>query len=886
MSGRTPPGQRRRFVLLLAAACLCLLLRRSAALDTPTTLRYRIVEESPIGTFVGDVIGDVIGDVTNVTRPPLLLTVLSRRNVAHARYFSFERRTGVLRTRVRIDRDAVCAGRDACALRLHVAVHGGSSSEIFVIVAVVVTVDDVNDNAPSFAVDGNHVTRWVPEDAPPGTMVRLPRAEDLDGPRYGVQDYHVVRGPAEFELRVEGSVAYLVVRARLDREREASYGVLVSAVDGGDPPRSGTLSVTVYVADVNDNRPTFTRAVYTATVAEDLSPGATVAAVTATDRDSTTRLVYALARKTAHMYGRQFAVHATTGHIVLSAPLDYETLPVYHLVVTARERHLDSLPAECRVDIAVSDVNDNAPDITLNALTRSARVEVSEAASRGAFVAVLSVRDDDSGASGRATCHTDSNAFALSPLSPGEYKLQTSAVLDRERRSGYPVQVICVDGGIPPLTSHATFDVSILDVNDNAPTFNRSLYAATITENNDVTEFIVDVHATDADAGANGHVTYSIPDAGSRRLLCVHPVSGRVTARAVFDHEAARRLVVDVVASDNGVPPRRTTARISLTIEDANDEAPRFGAQRYRFSALENSPTGTVVGRLVADDADDPPYDHFRFVILRGEEEVSCPFVVDASSGRVTTTRPLDREVKRSFTVVVVVVDVLMSSLNSTTSVIIVVDDLNDNHPLIVFPADDNVTWHVSPEVPVGHVISTVAATDADVGRNAQLRYALETPDEFFVIDALSGDVIAKRSIAGVRGEIRNLRVRVCDLGLPVRCATRQINVLVNGSLPFNAHAPRLLSGSSLVIVVCIASASGVAAVCLLAAILALRKRERERNETCRLRKCSGDVRWYATDNNGHPAAILIPEARLADRLTQDNVKQLDTKVGGAHSNY
>lgn len=227
----------------------------------------------------------------------------------------------------------------------------------------------------------------------------------------------------------------LVVQRPLDRETASNYRLTLTALDGGSPPRSAFIQVAVVVLDVNDNRPTFDRPSYDATVDENLPIGSTVLRLHATDADDSANAVvrYYLSSTSLASYGDVFAVDEISGDVVVIEHLDFESMSVYHLEVCA----VDSGPevmtsSDVMVVIRVNDMNDNVPVIVVNTLTTSGThvVEVVENSTSGTFVGHVTVRDDDSGLNGQTSCtmtsHSTDNILRLEHVFDAEYQVSFS----------------------------------------------------------------------------------------------------------------------------------------------------------------------------------------------------------------------------------------------------------------------------------------------------------------------------------------------------------------------------------------------------------------------------------------------------------------------------
>ena len=176
---------------------------------------------------------------------------------------------------------------------------------------------------------------------------------------YVFQRYFIVSGNDDGAFRLvsgtgSGTPLELAVSARLDHEVTTDYRLVVAAVDGGAPPKTGLVTVHISVADSNDNRPVFDQATYTATVREDAAVGTSVVRVHAVDEDSgkNGQVRYHIDRKRCDVRG-QFEVDAVTGVIVTREPLDYELIQQYLLIVVAVDQGPQSLKTSAIISVEV-----------------------------------------------------------------------------------------------------------------------------------------------------------------------------------------------------------------------------------------------------------------------------------------------------------------------------------------------------------------------------------------------------------------------------------------------------------------------------------------------------------------------------------------------------
>jgi len=417
---------------------------------TVLEVQYVFSEESPIGTVVGNVVEDAnlaeLYDVDTLRQLRFRFLKQLPDNV-----FDVDSETGVIRASGRVDRETLCsplelADDETCDVRLDVVLQ---PLAFFRIIRVTVVVADMNDHAPSFT-DGE-LTVTVPESTGVESTLLVPEATDLDGAEFGVQSYNLVSDADRFMLTAaerrddnDRFKARLILTKPLDRELEDSYHLQIVAVDGGSPPKSGTLDVNVVVEDVNDNSPVFDHESYQASLPEDVEVGTTFVRVHAADHDEglNGQVIYSLsgARRLP------FDVNNATGDVYVSGAIDHERRSVYQLTVKARDRGSPPTePATVSLTVRVVDVNDNAPTISVDTLSSTPGVaEIAEDSAAGSFVAHLSVFDADAGSNGRFTCdlREENNEgqrprFTLSPMiggSDGEFQITTAVELDHEQQ--------------------------------------------------------------------------------------------------------------------------------------------------------------------------------------------------------------------------------------------------------------------------------------------------------------------------------------------------------------------------------------------------------------------------------------------------------------------
>ncbi|XP_039564625.1 protocadherin gamma-B2-like, partial [Passer montanus] len=485
-----------------------------------------------------------------------------------------------------------------------------------------VAIEDVNDNAPTFSKAVLDLE--IGELIPPGARFPLEMARDVDAGSNSLLTYQLTSDPS-FSLSVKEKPGgkkqpELVLERPLDREKQSSFDLVLTAVDSGEPAMSGTVLIHINVTDANDNPPVFSKSVYEARVAENLPAGSLVLRVVATDADvgSNGRVSYSFGNVPDDVLSL-FAIDSESGEIRTVGPLDFEEENKYIFGLEATDG--GGLTDHCEVQIDITDENDNAPEITILSLSSP----VPEDAPVGTVVALLNVNDPDSGENGQVSCELSGEApLSIVASSGGSYKVVTTArvgtavsfwlaggsagaagaapLVSVEARSGalyaqrsldyeqcreFTVAVRAQDGGSPARSSTATVRVFVLDRNDNAP---RVLWPAAaaaageaaggaatpfevVPRSAEAGYLVAKVVAVDADAGRNAWLSYELVQASEPALFRVGLHSGEVrTARAVSERDAAKQRVVAVV-KDHGQPALSATATLHVVLAESLQEA-------------------------------------------------------------------------------------------------------------------------------------------------------------------------------------------------------------------------------------------------------------------------------------------------------------------------
>ncbi|XP_047675639.1 protocadherin alpha-8-like isoform X21 [Tachysurus fulvidraco] len=636
-----------------------------------THIRYSLQEESKIGTILGNIIKDLGMESSSLTGRNLRIVTGSKQEL-----FQVNQKEGSLFVNRRIDREELCATSNPCLISMNAVIENPLEMH-----QITVEIVDVNDNAPSF-IDNAYNLETL-ESAMTGTRYQLEGAHDPDIGSNALQSYKLTQNQF-FRLETDdfgdgGKVPVLVLQRLLDRENSQRHTLILTAIDGGKPQKTGTLTVNVVVSDINDNAPNCGKQKYTVTVKEDAPDGTFLLRINATDLDEgeNGEIEYTLRSKFRNGESDLFDLHIKTGELRIKGGLNFEDKQVYELKILAADKGTVSLSTQCNVLVKVEDVNDNQPEIDVTSLSD----RIYEDSRPGTVVALMRVTDLDSGVNGQVVCSLPENIpFELKQSSDSNfYSLVTKWNLDKESKSFYDIAITAKDLGTPPQSSTKLIHVEVIDVNDNSPVFIQSPYTFYVAENNKPGMFVFSVSAADVDEGENARVSYSIDHLNSDQsvtsFMNINEESGAVFALKSFDFESLKTFQFHVLASDSGTPALSSNVTVNVFILDQNDNVPVI---LYPVSAngsaegVEEIPRNVNAGHLVtkvrAYDAD-IGYNGWLLFSLQEVSDHSL-FGMDRYTGQIRTLRPFTETDEAEHKLVVLVKDNGNVSLSATATVI------------------------------------------------------------------------------------------------------------------------------------------------------------------------------------------------------------------------
>ncbi|XP_060693424.1 protocadherin beta-16-like isoform X3 [Hemiscyllium ocellatum] len=447
---------------------------------------------------------------------------------------------------------------------------------------VIIIVKDVNDHAPIFPQSVYRAS--LLENATTGTQVIRLNATDLDDGANGEITYSFVSHTSariREMFALNSRTGEISVKGKLDYEENDAFEINIQATDGGPDALSGHCEVLVNIIDVNDNPPEVTLTSLSSIISEDAPVETVVALFTAADKDSGTNgqvqcrisntLPFKLDSSLKNYYG-----------ILVHRPLDRENTAKYDVTITCTDFGNPPLSSQKTIRVEVSDINDNAPHFRQSLFTAN----VMENNKIGASIFFLTAFDADTGMNARLKYSLldapiqNVSVFDYISINSDTGVIFAQKSFDYEKLQNFQIQAQVMDSGTPSLTNNVSVDVIILDQNDNAPVILQPLVESGTTAADTISRFaepgslVAKVSATDADAGQNARLSYSIFQATQQNLFTISRDSGEIwTIRPIVAQDASKQRLV-ILVKDNGSPSLSASVTIILSV--IGDDAETF----------------------------------------------------------------------------------------------------------------------------------------------------------------------------------------------------------------------------------------------------------------------------------------------------------------------
>ncbi|XP_028909140.2 protocadherin gamma-A10-like [Ornithorhynchus anatinus] len=491
---------------------------------------------------------------------------------------------------------------------------------------------------------------------------------------------------------------------------------------------------------------------------------------------------------------QHFSLNSESGYLSINEKIDREELcgQITQCLLTI-EILVESPVKLFAAEIEILDINDNIPSFQ----EQDTVLEISEVTAPGTRFFLPDAHDPDVGRNSLHSYSLSNNQhFSLEVKTKTGGRRYAEMILekplDREIKAVHSLTLTATDGGDPARSGTTLIRVKVLDVNDNAPIFDRTLYQGKVREDIPRGSPVVRVKATDKDEGSNSLVTYSLVKLSDKDsgLFVMDPQSGEIKVEGNLDFEAMEFYELEIQAKDSG--GLSTLSKVLLEVVDVNDNAPEITVTSLFSPLSEESPPGTVIALLNVHDRDSG--DNGKVTLSIQE---NLPFRLTKSLGNyysLVSDDLLDREVKCCYNITIRAQDGGLPPLSSSQSLELILLDENDNPPF--FPQKSYVAYLMENN-PVGASIFAVKATDPDWKENAQITYSVSERSgqglplsSYVSINSETGVLYALRSFDYEQFRELQLQVTARDGGTPALHSNVSVTLLV---LDENDNAPAIL---------------------------------------------------------------------------------------------
>ena len=595
---------------------------------------------------------------------------------------------------------------------------------------VLISVTNVNVEPP-VVIENQTVS--LSELTPLGTQIARINATDFNSPQLMFTITAVmgeVNGNAidMFSIDNQGIIR---LEVPLNFEQSVSFEIEVTVSDG---VRSTTMTIFINVVNENEFDPVFDNPQQPLSVREELPSGALVGTVTATDADRNSSVTYSIVMSGPSSF--LFAIDSQRGTITTTEVLDREELvqrdlflPTDGSATTIEVQAVDDgMPSRftmTEIMIVLEDINDNAP--VFDMITNGFQASVIEERPAGTLVVNALARDLDLSVNGEVNYTLE--VFGLNPpespppfeINPDTGLVTTTIPLDREAVESYMILIRAFDNGEPSLSTNATVNITVGDVNDNAPIFALPVYEISVLENATFPQQLLQVEAFDEDLGTNAEIVYRIQEAipaNSTALFSIDPSNGTISLVGMLDSESrdSHRLII---AADDGV--NSNTTEVIISVINVDETPPEFFGL-CAVSIPESFVPVTPITQCSARDLDDSTNQvraAERYELVSGN--IDDTFSI-GNDGTIFLERNVDRETISFYNITVRAFDRV--GLSNTTQLSITILDINDNPPIFQnIPETLTVTQTEIQSQTTSFF--TVLAADADFGANADIVYSL-----------------------------------------------------------------------------------------------------------------------------------------------------------------
>ncbi|XP_057327714.1 cadherin-89D isoform X4 [Microplitis mediator] len=591
---------------------------------------------------------------------------------------------------------------------------------------VTIVVDDVNDNPPIF--DMEKYQGHLPENSVSGTEVILDH-------RVSVHDADEVVN-SNFNLTLEGDASDLFsidsTTGRvfftghgshlLDRENKSTYMLRIIASD--DINKKSTASLQINLDDVNDNPPTFVQMI--------VSPdyGIIVSNNKDGDNDDTDD-------DDDYIFEKSSKDNEQRRHSPLLIVPENITIGTVIIRLLAQDKDNSN-----NAKITYSIANETIYPPYLHSISYTPTT---------------------------TTTLPSTTYFIINPRS-GELSVARTLPVARK----VYLNIIAADPD--NLTDHVTVRMKIIDVNDHPPVFKKSWYAFDIMEGVYNKYKIGKIIADDLDQGNNAKINYKIDSRSSNNnsRFEIGETTGILTVTGNLDREKQDNYQISVIGYDNGSVSLSSSVDVEINILDANDNSPQFygfvdfknSLPIYYTSVAENTPIGTVIHRVYANDSDFVGNGNGLILFDLPNSFHRLFFTIDSKDGTISTIKNLDYENLELHNVTLTARDLGSPSLTSTAMLYVRVLDVDE--PLEHVP-DKPAFQHRYYEVEVEEnsltPLKLLELNVTDYYSGQAIKYEILSNDsqvfDFFYIDPNNGTLFLINSVDREHRDSYEFKVKV-----------------------------------------------------------------------------------------------------------------------------
>uniref|UniRef100_A0A673UQM7 Cadherin domain-containing protein n=1 Tax=Suricata suricatta TaxID=37032 RepID=A0A673UQM7_SURSU len=571
-------------------------------------------------------------------------------------------------------------------------------------------------------------------------------------------------------LQLEQKSGNLLLKEKLDREElcgDTDPCILHFQVLLKSPVHF--IQGELQLRDINDHAPEFLENEILLKISESSQPGTAFPLKIAQDLDvdvgiNNLRNYTISSNAYFHINVRDGGEGNVYPELVLDGVLDREEIPELNLTLTALDGGSPPRFGTALIRIQVLDINDNIPEFVQSIY----KVQVPENSPVGSLVVAVSARDLDTGTNGEivyAFFYATEEILKTFRINSTSGKLHLKAELNYEAVQTYTLTIQAKDGG--GLSGKCTVVVRVTDINDNPPELLMSSLTSPIPENSPETVVAV-FRIRDRDSGNNAKMVCSIQDHLPFVLKPSVENFYTMVTESPLNRESQAEYNITITVTDLGTPRLKTQHNITVTVSDVNDNAPAFSQTTYTLRVRENNSPALHIGSVSATDSDAGANAQVTYSLLPPQDPqlpLASLVSINADNGQLFALRSLDYEALQ-LRLTLTAQDGGSPPRSGTVQINIEVMDVNDNAPKFEQPL---YRVQVSEDSPIGFLIVTVSATDADIGVHGEISYSLFQASEeickTFEINPMTGEIRLKKQLDFERIQFYEVNIEARDAG-------------------------------------------------------------------------------------------------------------------------